>query len=549
MRGMAVGWAGALLLTMFACPRLEGQGSPAAGAGRRGSNAGSSSDYPVGLNGTGSGAASTSMARTVSGRVVNALTGAPVPRALVNLNSRAVLTDAQGKFNFAGFAEANAYAQVTKPGYSASAAPEANQMQRVLDLDAPLELKLYPDALLTGIVTGPDGLPLARTQVRLLRLSFDTTGARWPAAGTTQTDVHGNFRFDTSAGRYRVLSGYSARSVERGEAVLPAAFPPMGASGAGTLELSAGEQREIDLRPRVDPSYPVQIAVEGGDSGRQVRLTAAGPTGGSFQLSSQRSGDQLTAQLPAGTFTLRANSGDREVASAGEARITVTGHGIAQSTIHLAELPVFPLETSFEVVPVQNESSAVSTPSPQQFNLHLHNVASSEGTDPDVRMNVKPDRSASFQVPAGRYRLGGNQSGAWYIRSATLGVTDLLTEDLVVAGGAAGSPIRLIISDASGTLKGSMTTAGQPASGWVYLIPQQASLVPYVEIYVQLDGSYQWSGPPGRYMAVPSRQQVHEDFRDPAFLRRFSAGGREVEITSGAATSADLTLVPAGVAR
>ena len=49
---------------------------------------------------TGTSTASTAIPSTVQGQVINAATGAPVPRALVRLNDRAVLTDHDGKFRF-----------------------------------------------------------------------------------------------------------------------------------------------------------------------------------------------------------------------------------------------------------------------------------------------------------------------------------------------------------------------------------------------------------------------------------------------------------------
>ena len=111
---------------------------------------------------------------SVSGRVVNALTGAAVPRALVSLNSRTVLTDSEGRFSLPAF-QANgtgsfvqAYVQVTKPGYAQALDPSEASGQQVSNLSEPLELSLYPDGLITGIITGSDGEPLARAQVTVL---------------------------------------------------------------------------------------------------------------------------------------------------------------------------------------------------------------------------------------------------------------------------------------------------------------------------------------------------------------------------------------------
>ena len=52
--------------------------------------------------------------------MINATTGAPVPRALVRLNNRAVLTDHEGKFRFDQNTDSSANMLVTKPGFSAS---------------------------------------------------------------------------------------------------------------------------------------------------------------------------------------------------------------------------------------------------------------------------------------------------------------------------------------------------------------------------------------------------------------------------------------------
>ena len=552
MRGWKpVRWVLGLGLLLSLVGPLRGQAGAGSG-GRLGNQSGgfgtAASAIAGSLPGAAAGPSAVAVTRTVSGHVVNALTGTPVPRALVSLNARSVLTDAQGRFSFVGFSDANGFAQVQKPGYAASATSEARQMQRVVDLDAYLELKLYPHAIITGLVSGPDGLPLARTQVRLRQLSYDIGGARWFQSGQTQTDVHGEYRFDTSAGRYRVVTGYAPRSVERGEAVLPVAFPPL--SSAEAFEVSSGEQRRVDLRPRVGPSYPVRVQVDGANSDRGVRLTASGPAGSSFQLYAQRTEDEYTTQLPAGTFSLKAVSGDRDGTLSGDTRVVVTGRGTAEGAIHLIAQPVFPVETSFDFAPIANGSAAPATPSVQQFNLQLRNLENEgEGFEQDARLMVKPDHSASFSAAPGRYRLTGGQSGGWYVRSASVGATDLLSDELVVAGGAAGSTIRLVIANTTGRLKGTVTTAGQPAIGWVYLVPQQPALVPYFDINVQTDGSFQWTVPAGHYVAVPSGEQVHDDFRDAAFLRKFLSTGRAVEVTAGTDSSTELTLAAAGVAR
>src|SRR5207245_1360619 len=57
---------------------------------------------------------------TMSGVVVNSVTGEPVPRALVQMNgmvSRVALTDAEGRFQFDNLPETQAVLIAHKPGY------------------------------------------------------------------------------------------------------------------------------------------------------------------------------------------------------------------------------------------------------------------------------------------------------------------------------------------------------------------------------------------------------------------------------------------------
>src|SRR5580704_11575167 len=68
---------------------------------------------------------------TLSGQVINSVTGVPIPRALVRFNNRAMLTDHEGKFRFEQvtglqFGQTTSTfvnLQVTKPGYYASSDP------------------------------------------------------------------------------------------------------------------------------------------------------------------------------------------------------------------------------------------------------------------------------------------------------------------------------------------------------------------------------------------------------------------------------------------
>jgi len=165
----------------------------------------------------------TTIPATVQGQVINAATGGPVPRALVRLNNRAVLTDHEGKFRFDQNTDSNANVIVTKPGFSASTEIQdpGNVSLQAAQMGVPIELRLYPEALLTGTVTAPDGTPLPRISVNAYRSLYDVTGHRWQIMGQAQTDSHGNFRMPVQAGDYRLETRYSPLDRMIDEAVLP----------------------------------------------------------------------------------------------------------------------------------------------------------------------------------------------------------------------------------------------------------------------------------------------------------------------------------------
>ena len=199
---------------------------------------------------------------TVLGKVINASTGAPVPRALVRMNNRAVLTDHEGNFRFDQNTDSSANVLVTKPGFSASTEVQepGNVFLQGAQLGVPLELRLYPEALLTGTVIAPDGTPLPRISVVAMRSYFDESGHRWLATGQEQTDSHGNFRLPVTAGEYRLETRYTPLDRTTGEAVLPITVPGESSSNTSqTIRIHSGEEQHFELRPGVSPTHSVSV--------------------------------------------------------------------------------------------------------------------------------------------------------------------------------------------------------------------------------------------------------------------------------------------------
>jgi hypothetical protein len=501
---------------------------------------------------------------TVSGRVINALTGAPIPRALVNLNGRAVLTDALGRFEFPQFTSSasgassttlSGYLQVSKPGFAASLDAMEGGQQQVADLSAALELKLYPDALITGIITGSDRQPLAKVQLMLYREIGDESGRRLAPVGFASTDSHGEYRFDEPPGRYALSLRYSPRSPETGEAVLPQRFPEQTSSDtASSFKVGAGEERKIDLQARTGLAYPVTFQADtGSDRPMNIRLLVRPSVGSSFTVFAQptRTPGELRIELPSGTYQLRGIEQNRDSRLEAEGRVTVAGRAVAGLVLHFADVATLPVQVladtsttnSANPLSASFDEASLSLPSPQSLNLQLRKVGESEEDGmTDIRPTPFPDKSFAFQAGAGRYRLavqGGG--GGWYVEKATYGTTDLLRQSLTVASGAGGEAIRVVVSNATGQVTGTIRRRGTASAGWVYLMPHEPSLTSVYTARAAADGTYTRTVPPGTYSVIAFDHRFAGNLGDPDTFARLQGGGT-TQVTAGAKAALDLEL-------
>lgn len=498
---------------------------------------------------------STAPSRTVRGQVSNGLTGVPIPRALVSINARQVLTDLQGRFEFPQFTDEHASVRATKPGYSPTS--DANDMfvqGAITDLDAPVEVKLYPNAVVTGFVSGPDSQPLPQIQVILRRTSNDGAGPRWFNAGNATTNSHGEYRISAPAGRYRVVLGYRPRVQDTGEALLPESFPMDTASAKfSSFAVVAGEEKHIDLRPRMGRTFPVLIRVDfaRGDPGDQrpnLQFTAIPLAGEAFNLgfSIDSNSGEYKLELPSGTYTLRAHSESREEAMEGASHVTVSGHPVSGLTLHLAPVASLPIQVDVDPasapqnVPtrgsIQLGIPSAQVPNAQMLNLVLHNLGNDgNGMNRDAVLRPREDKTFEFRAPPGRYRLQGNGGGNWYVESATYGgATNLLTSDIFIADGSGGSPIRIVASNQRGTVHGFVNLPSTASGAWVYFFPRTPRLTPPNPSPAGSGTTFYATLPVGSYSVVAFSTRVFEDLRDPEVIARLTGSARTVEVTAGA---------------
>ncbi len=173
-------------------------------------------------------------------------------------------------------------------------------------------------------------------------------------------------------------------------------------------------------------------------------------------------------QLPQGTYTLTATRPNQENPEQAETTVTVPDHDISGVVLQFFPIPSIPVELVVDSSVTSDNSSQPTTP-PQlaQLGLTLQNDQPDlERGDSTVRLMARRDQSFAFSTPPGTYRLQGRNTGMWYIKSATYGDSDLLLNSLVVVPGAAGSPIRIVVSNQTGSLQGTVNVNGVPSQAW-----------------------------------------------------------------------------------
>ena len=289
---------------------------------------------------------------SIHGVVLNAGNNRPVARALVHVEGRSVLTGYDGRFEFAGLSGTTTTVRVTKPGFYEGLDPYQTASKSVaVGTPDQVEVRLYPEALLTGTMTATNGDPLAQVQVQALRRIDDESGGRWTMAGQTSTNGDGQFRLPLPGGDYVVETQYMPERFGAHGAILPIMVPAggsngggTGGSGASTLRLASGLEQHLDLHPSVRPSHAVHIQIDSsagpgeGQFAPQVQVHLANGLVFSAQSRGAEKQGETIVNLPNGSYLLSATTGGREDGSSyGETRVTVADEDVTRGDDSLAK--------------------------------------------------------------------------------------------------------------------------------------------------------------------------------------------------------------------
>jgi hypothetical protein len=504
----------------------------------------------------------TSPSQTISGQVVNSITGEPIARVRVQVGQQAVLTDHDGHFEFDNVSAEPAYASASKPGYFAEHRAVPAQGQSIA-------LKLIPEAVLFGTITDQNGQPIQDLPVQLTMLWVENGLRRWRQMQGTTTNVEGQFRFaELQAGQYSLATGFRIEGLVEAPssvAFMPVMFPPLTGDGIrGSLTLMPGDHVEANASPAMEKLYPVTGMINGmagQGAGFAVRTEDGEPVdspantfpGGAFRL-----------RLPAGSYRLTVNSrAAGEQWLLGTREISVRDAPLQGISITLGPPAIVPIDVEYQAVTTASQNAPGGPP-------YLN--ASLQGADPrgPGRMYpaqpLKPPGRGQAQEPSdpmvfrdvepGRYMLEAQTQPPWYVASASCGNLDLTRDPLVLGAGVGACAVRMVYRDDSASLKWLASPAedGNSTSNEVFVIaiPLDSFTQPAMESDVIPDHPLSSDSPaegtfeglaPGRYLVMALSHRQDLPYRDREALQRYMSQGQEITLTRGGKSEVQLKIV------
>ncbi len=514
---------------------------------------------------------------SVVGVVLDSVTGAPVPRAVVKLQTKTAdpsdavaWTDDRGGFLFSRVPPGQYSLSAHRDGYETTqfGAVSRDEPPEALSLapsqDRSVTIRMRPVGSISGTVTDPGGDPLAGVNMSLLVAGYHRRQPRYSRLYGVQTDGRGRYRIGgVPAGKYVLMANAQWQQptpmpeVVRGLApeesrYAPQFYPNADRIAAATpIVLAPGKDLEaFDFRLSSQPvgrlSGKVVLpadAAPGAQVTVQVReedQAVSGSTSMGVGVNSADGAFELGGILP-GRYLVTAVVNVQGRQYRGVERVEV-GHGPAQVTIQVE--PGVDLAGS-----VRLEGNSVGDAPHFQVSLvpgdGLPNYA------PLPEAEVKPD--GSFRIPS-------VLPGVWdidvepvpkggYIKSMRLGNRDVLTEDMPIES-TTSAPLNIVLSTRGAAIDGAVTDAGGERAKRAFVVLAPSGARERVWSFYRVtpadeNGHFEFKGiAPGAYTLYALARMDGDPGQDPDFLKPMAGRGEPVEVAEGGHVTRDVRLIP-----
>jgi hypothetical protein len=459
---------------------------------------------------------------TVHGVVMNAATGEPLPRVLVQINGgsgQSVLTDGDGRFEVAGVSLGPCVFQLTRPGFEDMPSSDGSLPLRdlrgytrnvfVTASTPELTFTMRPTNSIRGHMELSTGDIAQNIGVTLLERQIQLGRASWRPAASTRTNADGNFHFGhLGDGDYIVKADPAPEAELPGQPIAdprnlhwngyPEIYHPDAHdfSGAAQLHLSGGQQSEANITMPLEAFHALTAAVvlppdlRNSSTGNVVTPELVGSSGMQVPYTVTMDGYKLTALVPDGSYSIRvtASHPDRamgpggastvhlEATRTGQVDFTVAGHPV-NTRIPVGPMAASPLQV---VVNRTGRSTASNVPgSHGEVFVEISQAATlTDGMQTEFAKGSGPGALETSPPAPGKYWVHTViADSALCEDSFTAGGASLGREPLVVGQSGATAPLTLTLRDDCASLKVSLPnnsaamTAGEERGYVVYLVP------------------------------------------------------------------------------
>ena len=501
----------------------------------------------------------------ISGTLVDANTGQPVPRARVAIapvtqrdNFATIITQQDGQFFFANLTPGKYTLTGQARGYLLESFNQhdgyASSIVVGPDLDsANLVFRLHPESAISGVVTDEAGEPVRGAQVHLYSTGVSLGAQATRSRGGTTTNDEGFYRFGhLPPGRYLVAVsarpwyaqsqptrreaslGGAGIQVEQGSSPLDVAYPitffpgVTDAPAASPIVLGRGERFVADVRLQPVTALHLHIPRETSNPERNISVNLQkqvldGPsiTVNPFAYSTQPNEIEISGVAP-GRYTMRTfTSGTGSTNNALPAReVDITGSGGIDDRQGASYIPVS--------AKLQFEGGVPRGQITLQFLDKKSRQGVSERAGDDGEIQLKQG------LLPGSYEVSIFTNSGAYIKSISAAGANVAGRTVEIRGDAEVKLEIVAAAAGQGQVTGTALRQGKPFAGaMIVLVPADPghNTVLFRRDQSDSDGTFTLANVvPGTYTLLALENGWDLEWMKPSVLRPFIGAGAPVQV-------------------
>ncbi|HEX5424747.1 MAG TPA: carboxypeptidase-like regulatory domain-containing protein [Candidatus Acidoferrales bacterium] len=485
-------------------------------------------------------------------------------------NRHAQFSDANGAFHFTDLPPGHFPVVVRKPGFfnDEQMGNRRNDDVATIPSQANFVVKLVPEAIILGQVTGAHGEPLERILVTAQRWQIEDGRRQLQPAGAAVADDQGNFRIaELRPGTYFLsFAPFGSRSIYGGPGPKKADAPGYGAefypgvadfTSATPITLTPGAQFQADQALTIQATFQISGRVVGARSLSVAVIDSEGEPAQHDVRLDPRSGEFHISGVPAGKYTLMARALNAVSIQVGTMLTSRVLSPRQQLTAYI------PLSVTSDVsgvvlalapgisIPIHLDDETTKDTSGNSHRVFIRLVPANAGRF-SQQGAVVPGYDRGQTLPAsidnvvpGTYTIEARPfGGQFYVADLRCGTVDLLRDSLTVGSSGSMPPIDVTLRDDGAQLTGAVTQNGKPIQAGVVIYspdyPERSDIARSSD-----NGSFfSQNLAPGTYevFAVPNPQSV--EFHNPAAIQNYLARATSVTLGAGGQSSVQLELPP-----